>query len=135
MQPDRAEIGVATSVGHPKTRSRISNDALVLDQTDGRLTWARRRRDLIRRFTEELDRTPNTRDTVLITNLASAVVRSEQVQCQIARGEPINDEEYVRLGNVITRLIGSLNLRSAPAKPVGPSLQEYLASKSSEGAE
>jgi hypothetical protein len=135
MQSDRTEISVAARVGHPKTtRSRISNDALVLDQTDGRLTWARRRRDLIRQFTEELNRTPNTRDTVLITNLASAVVRSEQVQCQIARGEPINDEEYVRLGNVITRLIGTLRLKSSPDK-LQPSLAEYLARKSSEGTE
>jgi hypothetical protein len=101
---------------------------------DSRTHWAKRRRELIEQLTADLGREPSVKDTVLISTAASTAVRVEQLNRALTRGQPINDEDMVRLSNTLTRLLSALGLKSTPAKPQAPSLREYLASMSEDGS-
>jgi hypothetical protein len=94
-----------------------------------------RRRALVKQLQQELvgmGRVPNVRDRLLIESLATASIRLEQIRGDLSRGLPISDEELTRMSNCVARLIASLGLKPALAKPAGPSLAEYLARKGSE---
>ena len=95
----------------PVASSRISNKSTKpLPGVDGRSTWSRRRRDLIASFTAELGRPPRERDKVLIANVASLIVRCEQLHAQIANGSTVDDNDLIRLSNVAARLLTVLDL-------------------------
>jgi hypothetical protein len=91
--------------------SRVTNKPLgPLPGVDNRSTWGRRRRDLIASFTSELGRPLTERDRVLIANLSTVIVRTEQLHVAVARGEPVDDEQLCRLSHVAARLLTALSL-------------------------
>jgi hypothetical protein len=69
-----------------KARSRITNQKRRhLPGSDGRSTWGRRRRDLIKILSDELERPLREHDRVLVANAASLIVRCEQLHVAIAK--------------------------------------------------
>src|SRR5207244_3447462 len=95
--------------GAKKRRSRVR-------PFDGRYIWEQRRRAVVTSLTGELQREPSARDVILISNTAAAIVRLEQLQDKVTRGELVDDEALSRLTNSVTRLIASLGIRAAPAR-------------------
>jgi hypothetical protein len=110
----------------PHARSSVSNGKRALPDTDGRGTWARRRRDLIASFTAELNRPLLERDRALIANAASLIVRCEQLHVRIVNDEEVDDDQLIRLSNVATRLLTALGLDKAKPQPSGPSLADIM---------
>src|SRR5262245_3839741 len=111
-----AQIGVQMPGGRPgvgtrpaAVRSRVTNEK-PLPGSDGRSTWSRRRRDLIIAFEQEVTHPLRERDRFLIANLASIIARTEQLHVAISNGEPVDDDQLIRLSNVAARLLSSLGL-------------------------
>lgn len=129
MQPETAQDTAATP---PKPKPRAKRRPAL---EDGRSQPALRRRALVKRLQAELTalgRPQTVRDQLLMESLATASIRLEQIRGDLSRGLPVSDEELVRMSNCVARLISSLGLKAAPAKPPGPSLAQYLANKSGE---
>jgi hypothetical protein len=94
-----------------KARSRITNQKRRhLPGSDGRSTWGRRRRDLIKILSDELERPLREHDRVLVANAASLIVRCEQLHVAIANGTFVDDEQLIRLTNGAARLLNTLGL-------------------------
>ena len=110
----------------PHARSSVSNGKRALPDTDGRGTWARRRRDLIASFTAELNRPLRERDRALIANAASLLVRCEQMAVKVVNDEDVDDDQLIRLSNVATRLLSALGLGAAKPQASGPTLDDIL---------
>ena len=128
--------GPAVVARSPHASCSISNDPLKpLPGSDGRSSWSRRRRDLIASFSAELGRPLVERDRVLVANVASIIVRIEQLHVSIANGEPIDDDQLIRLSNLATRLLAAVGLgKAAKAVPPARSLSEYLTSVAGDAA-
>jgi hypothetical protein len=122
MSAESTEVAVRSSFA----RSAVSNGNRPLPDTDGRGTWARRRRDLIASLTTELNRPLRERDKALIANAASLIVRCEQLHVQIVNGAEVDDDQLIRLSNVATRLLTALGLDKAKPQRSGPSLDDIL---------
>jgi hypothetical protein len=116
--PDGAKSGVKKPIASPAIgdrfrcgRSRITNQRRRhLPGTDGRSTWGRRRRDLIKILSDELERPLREHEKVLVANAASLIVRCEQLHVAIANGTCVNDEQLIRLTNGAARLLNTLGL-------------------------
>ncbi len=104
------------SIGHSafistnrRTRSALTNGSLLPPGLDGRSAAARRYRDLILQFSHgivgEGGEPLNPAEMVLVRQAAGITVRVEALQANIIRGEPINDEDLVRLSNGAHRLL------------------------------
>jgi hypothetical protein len=76
---------------------------------------------LIIALTAEVGGQLRERDKALIANAAALIVRCEQLHVQIGNGEPVDDDQLIRLSNVATRLLTTLGLKSAKPKPPHPS--------------
>src|SRR5262249_1975859 len=104
-------------------RSSVSNDASKpLPGSDGRGSWARRRRDLVAALTAERPRAPRERDKILVSQLAALIVRTEQIHVLISNGADIDDEQLIRLSHASARLLTKLGLDRVKATPAAPSL-------------
>ena len=62
------------------------------------------------------------------------VVRSEEMQAAIVRGEAVNDEELTRHANAVTRILNALRRKSKQPHAAAPNLQDYLATKRADAA-
>jgi hypothetical protein len=130
-----AEISSAdrASVGTPSltNRSKVTNGTRLLDGMDKRSATGRRFRDLCQSYAAPLGGLPSlgAADAALIKEAAAKTVLSEQMAASIARGESVDAEQAVRVGNMLQRLLARLDRRAKALVPKGPSLAEYLASK------
>jgi hypothetical protein len=121
-------------------RSRLSNDPTALrdidgKRVDGRSTWGRRRRDLIRSLTADVGklRTVTERDRVLIGNVSALIVRTEQLQAGIVHGLDGDPDVLVRLTGLTARLLSALGLDTGATQPEETTLAEILAHGVPEG--
>ena len=96
-------------------RSAVTNGKLV--DGDMRSKQARRLRDLINDFTTELgggDLSPS--EVTLIRTAAMAAMRGEELQARMVAGEPVDDEDIVRVGNLSSRAVRDLHAMKAKRK-------------------
>jgi hypothetical protein len=70
----------------------------------------------------------------LIRQAAGLTLRAEQLQGAIVRGEPVSNDELVRISSTAKRLLETIRSKADKRKPRGPTLQEYLARKAEENA-
>jgi hypothetical protein len=81
-------------------RSKLTNNPLWIPNSgDGRSSWSRRRRDVIREFIAEMTRRGRhirPTDQMMIGQAASLVVRSEQLQAAVCRNDITLDDEWSR---------------------------------------
>jgi hypothetical protein len=116
-----------------RRRSRLLNDMPTLPDVDGRSTWCKRRRDLINLYTKTYGRNLTALEITDIATAASAQVRIEQLQCGIPNGaaRPRTDEEMVRLGNLVQRILAEQRKRKVGDKgsvaDKGEDVRAYLA--------
>jgi hypothetical protein len=92
---------------------------------DGRSSTARRFRDICHNYEIEAggDITEVERD--LIRQAAGLTLRAEQLQAAIVRGEPVDNDDLIRLSSTAKRLLEAIRAK-AKKKPAGPSLQDYI---------
>ncbi|MEZ0020066.1 hypothetical protein [Sinorhizobium fredii] len=107
----------------PTVRSRITNgSSCFLGKVDGRSALARRQRDLQHAYAEDLGNDLTAAQRVRVAQVAALTVRAEMLQAAIANGEPVVDEDLVRVSNALRRELADLGLKGsrASAAPVEP---------------
>jgi hypothetical protein len=111
-------------------RSSISNGSRLLAGVDGRSAPARRFRDLVHDFSVPLGGAGNLSplDLALVRQAASLRLRFEQMEAAVAREEPIDDDQMIRLSSEVRRVISAIRKQDAGTATPGPSLSDYLAS-------
>ncbi len=117
--------------GRATTRSKVSNGTRLFANTDGRTSSARRFRDLVQSFEAEFDGDLCEADRSLIRQAATLLLKSEQMQEAVVRGESVDSDALIRMASTAKRVLVAITAKSAKRKPAGPSLQDYLASASS----
>ncbi len=116
----------------PTTRSAVTNDPLSIRGVDGRTDEARRFRDLVIAFVDDLGGVAKASeaDIALARQAASSVVASEKVQARIIAGDDVDLEQATRLGNAAARNLSALRKRHKPAR--SPTLADYAAQKAAQ---
>ena len=114
----------------PTLRSRVTNNPLSIRGVDGRTDEARRFRDLVIAFVDDLGGVDQVgeADKALARQTAAAVVSSEKVQARIIAGDIVDLEQATRLANVAGRFLKALRGRYRPIKPA-KTLADVLAGR------
>ena len=68
-------------------------------------------------------------DKAMVRLAAAMTVQSETLQASIVRGDAVDQEQFVRVTNSLTRALGKIRQKGSPAP--APALRDYLASRSS----
>jgi hypothetical protein len=99
-----------------KNRSASTNGLVVLEGVDGRSPEGRRFRDLVVAYAEELGGVEalSQQDAAIVRHAAAVTMQSEQLQAAVVRGEKIDEEQFVRLGNGLVRALNALKARRKP---------------------
>jgi hypothetical protein len=113
-----------------RLRSSLTNDPLALRGIDGRSAEARRYRDLVIAFVDDLGgaERASEADKALARQAAGAVVASEQMQAKIIAGQTVDYEQATRLGNAANRSLQAMRSRTKAAKP-RKTLADHLATR------
>lgn len=115
-------------------RSRVSNRSRILPGVDGRSATARRFRDICRSYELEAGGDVSEVERDLIPQAAGLMVRGEQMLGALIHGEPINNDELVRISWTAKRLLETIRAKADKRKPTGPTIADYLARKAAEKA-
>jgi hypothetical protein len=98
---------VLPAAAKKQARARITNGRqLFLDRLDGRGRLARRYRDLYRGFLSQTD----GGNEVMVRTLTSMCLQREQLDSAVARGEPVDAMNLIRVCGAISRLMTKLGL-------------------------
>lgn len=92
---------------------------------DGRTTAARRVRDLAVTYTAALGGIVDPMERELILKAAQLNVAAEDMRRRSLQGEPVDIASLVKLENLASRAVRSLNLSGKRSTPA-PDLQSYL---------
>lgn len=102
----------------------------MLQGIDGRSAGARRFRDICRSYEEEAGGTVSEVERDLIRQAAGLTLRAEQMQAAIVRGEPIDNDQLIRISSTAKRILEAISAKAAKRAPAEqPNLKDYLASK------
>jgi hypothetical protein len=113
----------------PASRSKVSNGSAVHQNVDERSAGARRFRDLVAAFSDEIGGELSESERSLVRQSAALTLRCEQLQEAIVRGDEIDDDLLVRISGTGKRLLSAIAVRSSGKKPATQTLNEYLAAK------
>jgi hypothetical protein len=94
------------------TRSKVSNGTRLFANADGRSTSARRFRDLVRSFESEFDGNLREADRSLIRQAATLLLKSEQMQEAVVRGEPVDSDALIRMASTAKRVLAAISAKS-----------------------
>ena len=125
----------ANAARSTRLRSRVTNGSKLVAGLDGRSAEARRYRDLIISYWDDLggvDRITEAQRT-LIGQAATLQIQSERVQAAVLRGEQVNLEQLTRLANASTRILSRLGLKRE-RRDAAPDLAAYLAANAEPSA-
>src|SRR5271167_2328932 len=86
----------------------------------------RRFNELTVLFARELGITPTTAEREQLRQAAALVLRAEQLQHAIIRGEQVATDELIRLSSESRRVLAGLRKRAGAPARRGPSLAQYL---------
>jgi hypothetical protein len=114
----------------PRGKARVSNDAAILPDVDGRTVLGRRYRDLVEALVVDQggpDRLSEAK-LQLCRRFSAAAVLAEQMEAGLVRGEPINLSEHATLCSSLVRLAARIGINRVP-RNVTPTLEHYLAQK------
>ena len=116
-----------------RLRSRVTNGSKMVAGLDGRSAEARRYRDLVISYADDLGGTDKLTEAqrTLIAQAATLQVESERVQASVLRGELVDVEQLTRLANATMRILSRLGLKRE-RRDTTPTLDEYLAANHSE---
>jgi hypothetical protein len=124
----------ATTVRKPTARSRVTNGKDLLPGVDGRSAVARRYQDIVAALVSDAggDIGMSEARRQLIRRFAALAVLAENLEAQLAMGEPIDLGEHCAISSTLVRLASRLGINRA-AKLVTP-LRDYLEAKAKPGA-
>lgn len=117
----------AVTTAKPCHRSRISNGSEMLAGIDGRSAQARRYRDIVASLLGEMGPV-GVAENLQVRAAASMQLQAEALTAAMVRGEVVDQEQLSRAANGAIRALAAIR-KCTPAKPKGPNLAEYLASK------
>jgi hypothetical protein len=126
-RPTKPLVGIKS-----RGRSVVSNGKQLHANAvpvDGRSHHARRFRDIIQSYVDEIGGTLTESEMGLIRQAAALALRCEQLQAAIARGEQIDDDLLVRISGTAKRLLGAIGSKGADRKPGAPNLADWLAER------
>jgi hypothetical protein len=116
-----------------RLRSRVTNGSKLVVGLDGRSAEARRYRDLVIGYADDLGGADRITEAqrALIGQVATLQIQSERVQAAVLRGEQVNLEQLTRLANASTRILSRLGLKRERSDAT-PDLAAYLAANHAE---
>jgi hypothetical protein len=123
------------AANRPMTRSKITNRSRLLPGVDGRSASARRFRDICANYVAEVGGNVTEVERDLIRQAAGLTLRAEQLQAALVNGQPVDNDELIRLSSTAKRLLEAIRAKSTKQKPTGPSLADYIASKAAAQAD
>lgn len=130
MSPNRA----ATVTPPKKVRSAVVNGSrLFVEGLDGRSAAARRYRDLVVEFTNDIGGDPSEAQKQLIRRAASLSVWCEVQEVRLANGEDIDIGPLTTATNSLRRVLADIGLERQP-RDVTPDLQTYMRQRAAEKA-
>ena len=127
-------LGSATNATRPAAvRSKVTNGRKMIANLDGRSGPARRWRDLVIGYADDLGGLANLTEVqrTLIAQAATLQVESERLQALVLKGKSADTEGLTRLANATQRTLQQLGARRQP-RPQAQELHEYLAAKHDE---
>ncbi|WP_146686660.1 hypothetical protein [Bradyrhizobium canariense] len=71
-------------------------------------------------------------DRSLIRQAATLLLKSEQMQEAVVRGEPVDSDSLIRMASTVKRVLAAISAKSARRKPTAPTVADYLAPKAAE---
>jgi hypothetical protein len=113
-----------------KNRSVVSNGRLHLNRVaDGRTAHARRLKDLIFALGEEVGGfdTLGEGDRWAVRSAAALILRLEQQQAALARGDEVDPDLLIRLNSEARRALDAVRKRDRSSLQSEPALQAFLA--------
>jgi hypothetical protein len=95
-------------------RSALTNGTVLLHGVDGRSAQARRFRDLVIAFADDLGGGDKLKEQekAIVRTAAALTLRSEALQAAIINGEPIDENQAIRLANAAARAMQVLRRRT-----------------------
>lgn len=66
-------------------------------------------------------------DRSLIRQAAPLLLKSEQMQGAVVRGEPVDSDALIRMASTAKRVLAAIGAKSAKRKPASPTLQDVIA--------
>lgn len=107
----------------------------VLSEVDGRSAIARRFRDLIEVWSENLGGMEHLSEAQrqLVRRAASISLQSEVVEAEMAMGRTFDIMQYLALSNGLTRICTVLGLQIVPKPAKDITLTDYLREKAVDG--
>jgi hypothetical protein len=113
-------------------RSAVTNGSRLLEGIDGRSPLARRFRDLIKAYEAEIGGELTEVERGLVKQAAALTLRAEQMQAAIVRGEPIDNDQLIRISGTAKRILGAIGDKASKRKPAAPTLQDHIARRTAE---
>jgi hypothetical protein len=111
-----------------RTRAAVSNRSRSHQNVDERSAGARRFKDLIEAYSENLGDLSES-DMTMVRTAAALTLKSEQLQARLAAGEDVDSDALIRLAGTTKRSLAAISAKASERKPSGPTLAEYWASK------
>jgi hypothetical protein len=118
----------SASAHHKNGRSRLTNHRDLLPYiADGRLTQARRFRDLVRALISDAGGVDNCSEVKLglIRRLAALTVMSEEAETRVINGEGVDIAAFCQLASTTVRVAQRLGVERV-AREIGPTLGDLL---------
>jgi hypothetical protein len=106
-------------------RSRVTNGAGMLPNTDGRSAVVRRFRDITSAILNDQPEHCSEARLQLVRRFAAAACLAELMEARLANGEQIDIAEHAHLSSTLCRLAQRIGI-DRRAKNITPSLSEYL---------
>ncbi len=100
------------AIQKPQARSRVTNGSKLGAGVDGRTAWARRLRDLISLYTDDVPGDANEAQKAMIRRAAALTVELEGLEQRFATtgGTAEDLDQYQRATGSLRRLLASLGL-------------------------
>lgn len=108
-------------------RSAVTNGSRLLEGVDGRSASARRFRDLVRSFSEEIGGELTELELGLVRQAAAVTLKAEALQAALVRGEPVDGDQLIRLSGTARRILSAIGATAEKRKPAAPSLHDHIA--------
>jgi hypothetical protein len=131
MQTTRNELAMRCAT----SRSKISNGTRLLSNVDGRSREARRFRDLVASFATEIGTDLGEVEMGLVRQAAGLALRAEQLQEAIVRGEPVDNDDLIRISGTSRRILMVLQEKAAKRKQAPATLRDRLQQRAAERTE
>ena len=125
---------VSKPQGKPQGRSRVTNGKDLLPDIDGRSVVARRYRDILAALASDQGGSERMSEAraQLCRRFAALAVIAEQLESQLANGEPVDLGDHALISSTLVRLASRIGL-DRNSRNIVPNLQDYLAGKVTEG--